>query len=184
MNGLIRRQSAALPGRVHRHVDIAGTRPPWVMPQPAIVAPDAFLDRRLAAERGAADTRARAASTDAYGRLHRPGVSTIWPWPARCSGCIGCVLRCHQERVRMQFVGPGQIARAGHGDRMIITGAAFGDGQIIPAIAAETDASPRPARDRLPAKMLTGSPVSLPALASYSCARMPANAGCFGLAAN
>ncbi len=37
----------------------------------------------------------------------------------------------------MQLIGPEQIAGAGHGDGMLVAGAAFGDSEIVPALAPE-----------------------------------------------
>ena len=48
---------------------------------------------------------------------------------------VGPVARAQDVGVGMQFVGPGQIARARHRHGVVPAGAAFGGEQVIPAVA-------------------------------------------------
>ena len=47
------------------------------------------------------------------------------------------ILRGHEMRVGMKFIRPVDLARARHGDGMIVASAALGGGHVVPAVALE-----------------------------------------------
>ena len=174
-----RRRAGLLSGSPDRGASTskAGTRPPWASRSQPSSPQTHFWDPGLAAERRAAGSRQRPASTDGYDRTAPSGVSTIWPWPVRCNGASSASFGRHQEGVGMQLIGAGQIARARHRHRMVVAGAAFGHGEIVPAVAPEQMcALDQPVAAALK-DVLRLAGISLPAAGSYCCNRMPAKAG-------
>jgi hypothetical protein len=176
MDGLIRRSAAC---RIRcRHLDI-GNQATLGQPQPAVIAPNAFLDRRFAPERRPADPGQWARAEMGVVDLAVRGLDHLAVARA-LEHCIRRILRGHQEGIGMQFIRPGQVARPRHGDGMVIAGAALRHSEIVPAIA------PEQVRAFDQAVIAAGEDVDrltdqLALPASYSWARMPANAGCFGL---
>ena len=124
-------------GRAGRGGDLDGGDEAAVLEvEPAVVAPDALLDRGLAAERRAAEAGERArAEVGVVDRAVR-GLDDLAVAGA-LQGRVGRVLGGEQVGLRVQLVGAGQGAGAGHGDGVVVAGAALGGGQIVPAVALE-----------------------------------------------
>ena len=94
---------------------------------------------------------------------------------------VGRVLRGDRMDLRVQLIGAVDRARAGHRHGVVVAGAAFGRGQVVPAVALVEMRRPPPARWRCRGRCSSPGRRACFALASYSCSRMPAKDGLFGL---
>ena len=127
------RKRDALASRAPAFPAAAGRWPSFGV-EPAVLAPEHFLDRGLAAQDAAAAVLQRpAAEIDHVGlaglRLHEVGMA------GALQRRIGPVARAENVSVGMQLVRPEQVARPRHGDGMVPGRAAFRRQQIIEAVA-------------------------------------------------
>ena len=125
------------PGGRTRRFDLDGrNRTAAGKPQPAVVAPHAFLDRRLAAERRAPHARQRPRAQMRVVELPVRGLDDL-AMAGALQHRIGRILRRDHVNVRMQFIRTVDRARPRHRHGVVVAGAALGGRQIVPAVAFE-----------------------------------------------
>ena len=102
--------------------------------QPAVLAPNHFLNRRFAAERAAAAIAQRPAD-----EIDHVGFAVLRFDEIGVAGAlqlgVGPMARAQDVSVGMQFVGAGEISRARHCHGVVPIRAAFRGEQVIPAVA-------------------------------------------------
>ena len=102
--------------------------------KPAVVAPHAFLDRRLPPERRAPPVFQRPGAKMGVVNLPVRRFDDLAVSGALQDG-VGRVLRRQEMDVRMQFIRAVDGARPRYCHRVVVAGAALGGRQIVPAVA-------------------------------------------------
>src|SRR5271166_274673 len=104
--------------------------------KPTVLLPDALLDGRLAAHRGAPQSRQwpRAQVRVIDLTVRRLDDLSV---PGALQRRVGRVLRRYEMDVRVEFVRAFDPPRARHRHGVVVAGAALGDGEVIPAVALE-----------------------------------------------